>query len=126
MFQIRILHYGFSDGRTKVTGIAQQVAEVSHDILKVIDSFFHATSRHSLDTADSGCNRAFIDDADHTDVTGVGHVRTTAQLDRRTEFHNTYTIAVFLAEQSHGAHLAGLLNRHVAALVKRHSLADAH
>ena len=44
---------------------------------------------------------------------------TAAKLDRIVIADNAHLVAVFLAEQSHGSHFAGLGDRHIATLVAR-------
>ena len=111
------------DSLHQVGGIVEEDGNLLERILQRVHRLLDAGSRDGLDTADTGRNRTLGHNLDHTDVTGIGHVGTATQLDRRPETDYPHLFAVLLAEESHGSHGLGLGNRHVAALVQRNGFA---
>ena len=65
------------------------------------------------------------DNLDDADIAGVGYVCAAAQLNGVAVADYANLVAVFLAEESHGAHFAGFGDRHVAVLVESHGHAHA-
>ena len=71
---------------------------------------------HRFDTAHSGCHAAFGSDAEQSDVARAPYMRTAAQFARRTDIDDAHLVAVFLAEEHHGAEFLRFGNRQHAAL----------
>src|SRR3546814_2686655 len=71
-----------------------------------------------LDTAHAGGHRALVDDLEQADVAGAAHMGAAAELDRIIPVaelaHGEHAdlVAVFLAEQRHGAGGDRLVRRH--------------
>ena len=49
---------------------------------------------------------------------------TATELARRTETHYAHLVAVLLAEEGNGTHLASLIERHLAMLIERNVLTN--
>src|SRR5690606_19605833 len=59
-------------------------------------------ARHRFDAADARSHTALAHDAEHADVTRVAHMRAATQFNAdRRDRHDTYHVAVLLAEQRH-------------------------
>ena len=70
-------------------------------------------ARQRLNSADTGCNAVLGKDLEGSDLNGVGHMRSAAELHGPVaHFHDAHAVAVFLAEERHGAGLLGVLQRH--------------
>src|SRR5687767_5490884 len=69
-----------------------------------------------LDAADPGGDTAFVGDLEQPDVAGACDVCAAAQLARAADVKHAHAVAVFLAEQHHGAELLRFLHRHDARI----------
>ena len=81
-------------------------------------------SGQCLDTSHAGGDCSFGHDGEHSDASGCGSVRSTAELHGVTELDDSYPVSVFLSEQCDCAHCIGLLNRGLPVFLKRGVEAD--
>ena len=119
-----VLFDGAMDGSGEIRRVIKESAQAVEHVLRSVVEFVRLGSRHSFYTAYAGSHRGLHDDAYRADLTGGRHVATTAELDRRTVLDDTHVVTVFLAKERHSSHGFGLSNRRMAALLKRHVLAD--
>ena len=104
--------------RLQVLGVVEEGADGAYAVLQVVEKVLTLLARLCLDTSDAGCHAALADDLEHADAACRLGMDAATELAARTETHHAHGVAIFLAEESHGAKLLGFLHGHVAVLVE--------
>ena len=92
-----------ADDTLQILGVVEERFYCLQRVLDVIEQFLALTARLGLDAADTGSHAGLADNLEETDTTGRGGVDTTTELARRTKAHDTYLVAILLAEEGDGS-----------------------
>ena len=122
--QVSILGERLLQSGDSIGSVVEHLLDVTQGILDGVKHFLDASTGNGLDTADTGSDTALADDAYHTDVARVGHMGTTAQLNRVAILDHAHMVTVFLSEECHSTHLLGLFDRHLAVFLARHGFTN--
>src|SRR4051812_23813853 len=91
-------------------------AQLARHVAELVQLRVHHRERGEaggrLDAPDAGRDAALRIDFEHADIAGAGDVRPSAELAGGADIEDSHLIAVFLAEQHHGAGALRLLDRH--------------
>ena len=113
------------DGSVHVGDAIEELAQLFHAVLQLVECFLHLLTGDGLDAADTGSDAALAHNLEHPDLTRSLHVAAAAELHALPELHHAHVVAVFLAEEGDGAELLGLLDGDVAMVLQGDVLADA-
>ena len=114
----------FLDDRHQVFRVVEHRPQAAQSVFHQVEGLFGVLSCDGLDAADACCHAGLGHHLEHADASCALGVYTSAELARRPEANHANLVAVFLAEEGDGPHLAGFVEGYVAMLVERNVLAN--